>query len=246
MTQPQGGEDAVSNPATSVVEPTEQSPAVSRGWSPTSRPGTAQGPTGAPPLSFQEPEQAPSGGGTTVITSRKVGSSDPSGAAARDGRASWLTTGLVGLLAAVLAVGTVLLLLRYEDARATDAARAQGGLASRDSARTLLSYDYKSIDKDFVAGQALTTGQFAKEYRDSTSALKPVVLAANGVVRADVIESSVVEASPQEVTALLFVNSTATTDKQTGGQGPNIVQNRVQMHLVKVNGRWLVDKLQAL
>ena len=234
-----------------------------RGWSPSARPA-APAPTIAfsdasalPRTTDQPAVQAPPGavadpaapaGETAVITSRRIGLE---GSASRDkparaGRSSWLTTGLVGLLAALLAVATVLLAVRYQDGRATEAARMQGGLASRDAARLLLSYDYKSLDKNFAAGKAVTTGNFTKQFQTLTDTLKTFATDFNAVVRADVIESSVVEATPNELTALLFVNSTATSTKQSAGQGPNIVQNRVQMHLRKVGGRWLVDQLVAL
>ena len=242
MTQPQG-DDAAPTPEPSASGPTGQ-PVVgtSRGWSPTARPGAAQPPTVAPPVSFEDPEVRSSGGGTAVITSRKVGSV-PSGAAASDGRASWLTTGLVGLLAALLVVGTVLLVVRYQSARASDAARAQGGLASRDAARLISSYDYKTLAKDRAAGVGVTTGDFRKKYETSfDKVVVPAAKQVNAVVRADVIESSVTEASSSELTALLFLNQTTVTNLQ-GTTGPNISKSSVQMHMIKVGGKWLIDQL---
>ena len=115
---------------------------------------------------------------------------------------------------------------------------------ARTAAVTVLSYDHETLDEDFAAALALSTGEFEQEYaRTSEAAVRPVAEETRAVVEADVVSAGVVSAGPQEVRVLLFVNQTTTS---TRADGPRTDQNRVRMTMQKVGDRWLVSAVDAL
>lgn len=126
----------------------------------------------------------------------------------------------------------------------TEAARRDALTASRDAARVLFSYDYKTLAKDFSAGRALTTGAFRKEYENTTSkVVSDVATRYKAVVRADVVNAGVVTASPNTVVTIVYVNQVSTSTRVTGQK---LDLSRVRMTLQRVGGRWLVSSVQAL
>lgn len=152
--------------------------------------------------------------------------------------------------AVVLALLTVLVVLTgylgwqlYRDNQVANA-RQQGTLAARDAARLLFSYDYNRLDQDFAAGLAVTTGPFRDQYEKTTSTVvKPVAQQYQAVVKADVREAGVVQASPGRVVVIVFVNQTTTSTRVTG---PRVDQSRVRMTLKNQGGKWLVEQVDAL
>ena len=162
----------------------------------------------------------------------------------RVGRRNVLALGAALVIVALLAAGVVTLSLRLQSARQAEAARTQASAASRDAARVLFSYDFKTLDADFARGLTVTTGAFRDEYSRTTQrVVKDVALRYQAVVVADVVESAVVQAAPDAVTTIVFLNQ-ATTSTRVEGQ--KIDLSRVRMHLVHRHGRWLVDKVDAL
>jgi Mce-associated membrane protein len=126
----------------------------------------------------------------------------------------------------------------------TESARTAGLEASRDAARTLLSYDYRTLDKDFAAGKAVTTGAFQKQYADTTAkVVAPVAKDKKAVVKAEVVTAGVVRASANRVVTIVYVNQVTTTSLAAG---PKVDLSRVRMTLVRVDGHWRVSKVDAL
>lgn len=148
------------------------------------------------------------------------------------------------LAVAVLAVGVGALYQQARTAHLTEQARAAAMDAARSHAEEILSYDYRTLDHDIAQAKADTTGELRKEYANLTSKLvSPKAKKHKVVVRADVVGTAVVTASPERVVALLFVNQSTRSDLL---KGPRIDQNRVRMTLTKVDGQWLAAKLAAL
>ncbi len=143
-----------------------------------------------------------------------------------------------------MVAGVAYLGLRLRAEAQTESARNEAVAASRDAARLLFSYDHAKLEEDFAKGLSVTTGKFRDEYARTTSqVVTQVAKDYKAVVVADVVESAVVGASPDEVTTLVFLNQ-ATTSTQT--QGRQVDQSRVRMRLVEKDGRWLVAEVQAL
>jgi Mce-associated membrane protein len=151
---------------------------------------------------------------------------------------------LVGLLTLAMVAGVVYLALRLRDEGRTETARSEAVAASRDAARVLFSYDHATLDEDFERGLSVTTGEFREEYaRTTEDVVKDVATQYKAVVVAEVIESAVVSAAPEEVETLVFLNQ-ATTSTQI--EGRQVDQSRVRMRMVERDGEWLVAEVSAL
>ena len=167
----------------------------------------------------------------------------PASASAAVGRSAW-PLALVGALTALMVLGVGFLGYRLYTERQTEMARDEAVAASRDAARLLFSYDHATLDEDFAKGLSVTTGQFRDDYSRTTSqVVAGVARQYKAVVVADVVESAIIDAAPDEVTTLVFLNQATTSTQITGRQ---VDQSRVRMRLVERDGRWLVAEVQAL
>ena len=156
-----------------------------------------------------------------------------------------LVVGLVlaaALVALVVTAGLLTRQLRHDDA--TAAAQDRALAAARTEAQAFLSYDYRHLDQDFAAAKAGLTGRFASEYAaTSEQVVRPTATQYQAVVKADVISLGVVDAAPDQVVVLAYVDQTTTSTRLAG---PRVDANRVRMTLVPVHGRWKVAAVDAL
>jgi Mce-associated membrane protein len=154
-----------------------------------------------------------------------------------------LLAGLMALtLSSLAAFGLVAYRVRGD--QMVETARDQAAAAAHDNAEVILSYDYRHLDANFAAARATLTGGFARDYKVTTTKLvRPGAEQYHVVVKAEVASQSVVSASAHQVVVLLFVNQTTTSTRL---DGPRVDLNRVRLTLVKVDGRWLVNKVVAL
>lgn len=162
-------------------------------------------------------------------------------------RRRWLLVVLAVLAAASVTAASWLVALDAQQA-GVDRARTQALQAARADAELVLGYDHRRLDQDFAAALAVSTGDFATQYRRTTeSAVRALATDTQAVVTAKVAAAGVVEASADRVVVLLFVNQTTTSNRLTA---PETDQTRVQMTMVRAGGsddaRWLVAAVDAL
>jgi Mce-associated membrane protein len=155
-------------------------------------------------------------------------------------RARIVALSVAVLLAAMLA-GTFFWLDHQKTA--ADRAGRDGMAASVRAAETILSYDHRKIDADVAAASKLTTGQFRKDYTDTSKTVTPIAKEYKAVVKATVKASSVVSAAPERVVVLLFVDQST---QSTRVQGTQVDQARVRITMQKVGDEWLAAKVEAL
>ena len=151
---------------------------------------------------------------------------------------------VLALVALVLSGAVFYLLHRLNDARAVDEAGDAAVSAARVDAQDLLAYDYRNLDSDFARGLAATTGGFHDQYQKTTSQLvKPRAAKQRVIVQAAVINAGLISAHDDHAVVLVFVDRITT---KAGQKKPAFDQDRVRMSMTKVNGKWLVSKLDAL
>jgi Mce-associated membrane protein len=133
----------------------------------------------------------------------------------------------------------------YQDrqARQRDVAVRQSLAAATSAAQAIFSYDYRSFDTSVANARAFVTGQFAAEYAQTTTALKPNAESEKAIVRAAVSGSGVVSASPDRVELLLYLNQYR---RNTNITGEKVDQNRVVLTMVSVKGTWVVSQAIAI
>lgn len=157
-------------------------------------------------------------------------------------RLRWLAPPVV----AILMLGFVALFAWSEEraSRGRQEASRESVAAAEAAARAIFSYDHKGFDAAVSNGRAFTTGDFTKEYEQTTSALKPAVLSEQAVVRAEVSAAGVVNvANPEQVEVLLYVNQYR---KNVNIEGEKMDQNRIVLTMVRTADGWKVLQASAI
>jgi Mce-associated membrane protein len=124
-----------------------------------------------------------------------------------------------------------------------DTAVRQSLAAATSAAQAIFSYDYRSFDTSVSNGQSFATGDFAKEYTQTTTALKSNAVKEQAIVRAAVSATGVVSASAGRVELLLYLNQYRRNANITGEK---VDQNRVVLTMVQVHGEWKVASATAI
>lgn len=157
---------------------------------------------------------------------------------------------VLALLAVAAVTGAVLLGLRVQDAAVAQDARAQAPAAAERAAAAMLSYDYRTLPDDRQRASRYLTGGFKKQYLDNFTLLEKqadgtpgAAVQSKAVVKASVEGSGVVDVSSSGKTARVLVFVNQVSEKE--GADPQIFQNRVQMTMQDVDGRWLVSNLRS-
>ncbi len=167
---------------------------------------------------------------------------------ARPPRLQLVLRAVAVLVAVAVVTATVLVLVADRRQQQLADARTSATEAARSAAAVVLSYDYETLDADFAAAQEVSTGDFKKEYAEtSENAIRSVATQTQAQVKAEALTSGVVSATPDKVVVLLFVDQTTLSNRL---DQPQTDQNRVRFTMVRtvVDGqdRWLVSEVDAL
>ena len=106
----------------------------------------------------------------------------------------------------------------------------------------ILSYDWKTLDKDTKAAEAVMGPSFRAEYAKAMAGVKKQTLKNHVHLEAKAVATSIVSASEHKVVALVFVNQVTTAK---GAQNQRLDQNRVLVTLTRGEGEWRVSKMDA-
>jgi Mce-associated membrane protein len=167
--------------------------------------------------------------------------------AASPGPAAPLLRWPLALLAAMAIAMSVLLVLgslAVARHKATDVARRGAAQAAQRAAVDVLSADYRQLDGDIKRAESRLTPSFRKDYAQlAQKAFGQLARDNHLLLSSTVVGYGVRDASPNRVVVLVFVDQVSTTQKQPT---PKLAQNRVRMTMRKIDGHWLVDKIDAL
>jgi Mce-associated membrane protein len=151
------------------------------------------------------------------------------------------------ILVSALVVGTVglavgLYFLQYRPDRQIDDAAAQRAIrAASDGVVASLSYSPASMDTDFARAKSHLTGDFLAYYDKFTKeVVTPMVQQKHIAQTAVVVRAAISELHPDSAVVLVFLNETTTgKDKPEPLKTPS----SVRITLTKVNGSWLISKM---
>ncbi len=152
--------------------------------------------------------------------------------------------GVAGLVVVGLIVVVVVLGLDYRNDRAAEQARGDAMDAASRQAVAMLSYDFNSVDTELPKAADGLTGDFRDQYTALIQqAIIPGAKEKQLVVKVDVSAASIVSASPDDATVLLFLDQ-VTTSKDN----PQAVTtgSRIRVLLQHVDGRWKVSQLTPI
>ncbi len=170
---------------------------------------------------------------------------DAPAAASRFGKVWRLVlAGVAGLVVVGLVVAVVILGSQYRNDRAAEQARGDAMDAASRQAVAMLSYDFNSVDTELPKAADGLTGDFRDEYTALIEqAIIPGAKEKQLTVKVDVSAASIVSASPDDATVLLFLNQ-VTTSKDN----PQAVTtgSRIRVTLQHVDGQWKVSQLAPI
>jgi Mce-associated membrane protein len=206
-----------------------------------------------------EPESPPDGAETAVESPESTtdsaeapadGDARPSRMAAISrltarSREQWRSILLVASVIAAVGLAAVLFFLQYRPDRQVDDAAAHRAIqAASDGAVASLSYSTDHMDRDFANAKSHLTGEFLAYYDTFTKqVVAPAVQQKQITQTATVVRAAVSELHPTSAVVLVFLNETTTgKDKPQ----PLTTPSSVRITLTKVNGSWLISKLDPV
>lgn len=199
------------------------------------------------------PKQKPSKAERLAAKAERLRAADERLAANRAARAeagaqSSTPTGLVVALVAlgVVVAGLIAVLvvgyLSWQHQRDVNSARAAALKSAKTFAVDFGSYDYQHLDTEFAAVAKKMTPGFAKDYTSTSAKLKPTLMQYKTHVSAKIQGAGVTSVSTSKAVVLVFLDQTVQTSQSST---PRIDRNRLEVHLQKSGGKWLVSQLLA-
>jgi Mce-associated membrane protein len=154
----------------------------------------------------------------------------------------WRSILLAALVIAAVGLATGLFFFQYRPDRQIDDAAAQRAIrAASDGAVAVLSYSSDSVDRDFANAKSDLTGDFLIYYNKFTQeVVAPAVRGKHLTQTAAVVRAAVSELHPDSAVVLVFLNETTTSKDKAQ---PLTTPSSVRITLAKVNGSWLISKL---
>lgn len=151
---------------------------------------------------------------------------------------------LAGVLGAILLVQVIKGPGNFPKAEARENRSEAARQAADAAVPRLFSFDYRKLDSDFAAQQALTTGDFTDKVKTQTGpAVQAVAPKIHVVIQGVSLGSAVTDDSGPDVKVLVFLNQAVTSDLLAA---PRLDRNRVLATMRQVNGQWKVADVQAL
>jgi Mce-associated membrane protein len=160
-------------------------------------------------------------------------------------REKWRSILLVASVIAAVGLATGLFFFQYRPDRQLDDAAARRAIqAASDGAVASLSYSTDSMDRDFANAKSHLTGEFLAYYDTFTKQIvTPAVQQKHIAQTAAVVRAAVSELHPNSAIVLVFLNETTTSKDKSQ---PLTTPSSVRITLTKVNGSWLISKLDPL
>ncbi len=165
--------------------------------------------------------------------------------------ASARLTKILVTLCLVLVVATGLAWWRAADLAQTAApegvitstgARDSGMPAAARLTQQVLSYDWRTLDEDVMASEAVLAPSFRAEFAETMAGVRAQAAKNQVKLTASVVATSIVSATEKKVVALVFVDQ-LTTAKGTENQ--RLDQNRVLVTLDRNDGEWRVSNMDS-
>ena len=232
--------DAADKP---VEEPADEQPAdepVDAVDKPAEEPADEQ-PADEPVAADEQPAEQPADDATDEPA--EVFATDAPAAGGFRSRRMLVPIGLAALALGSAVAVAVLGWQAFSDAR-TQRAQDAALEAARTSTVQVLSYDSKTLDADLARSRGLISGTFAAKFEELASGvIVPAVKQQNLGTKATVARSAVIDAQPDQVRALLFVNQATTVGSDPA---PHTASNQVRVTMTWTDGRWLISDLQPL
>jgi Mce-associated membrane protein len=150
----------------------------------------------------------------------------------------WLLAG-VAIVTALVVGAAAFTATRPADESVEDATREAQSAAER-AVVPVLSYDYRTLEEDQAAAQAVMTSDYKAEYDKLFNLISENAPNTQTAVEVEVIASGIVRSGEDRVQILVFVNRPTTNKAQ---KEPVVYKDQATLTMQLVDGTWLVDDL---
>lgn len=124
----------------------------------------------------------------------------------------------------------------------------QATAAAATAAETIFSFQYDKLDEHLTASKALMTSAFAKDFDKIAPALTELAPQRKIQVKALTRESAALpcgdECSATKASILVFIDQARVVGSEDAD--PTVFANRIKVQMVKRDGGWLVNQIDAL
>lgn len=205
-------------------------------------------------------ENDPTGPSTARMTGETAEAQAPAPVAEPGAPTSpWRRVGVLAPLAVltVLALVSVIMAVtlthHHHRDQAIASARLEAPTAAQRALAVMLAYDYTSMTADLSRDLPYMTAayqkRFTKSFRlltQSKDGVASAVEQTKSVVTVSISGAAVMDAAPTLVHVLVFADQTSVHHAGSNKQEcPCVLQDRIEVTMVKQDGKWLVDNLQT-
>lgn len=170
------------------------------------------------------------------------------------GRGWGMTIGLIVAIGLLALVGTGELIYLNWDRTPTvstarpvvvgDATRGEAVETAARSTEEILSTTYQNYDDQVAQATQKMTGTFAEQYQQTADGIRDRFIAQRTQLQVKAVGQSVVQASPSQVQALLFLNQYV-QKVVDGQQKTDFAQYRALVTVVRTDHGWLVSSIDT-
>ena len=191
----------------------------------------------------REPEPGPEegGGGEAAAGVEPEVRPEPRDTSARR---RFLVIEAVSLVVIVgLAVALIVSQVQLSNQNSLNADRASAVAAAKGFAHDVATYSYRHLHRDFGRVESESTPSFRRDFIRSSDSLSKVLVQYKATASAKVLEAGVSSISSGKAVVLLFVNQSVANSTQ---QGASTDASRIEVTLVRGDGRWLLKDLKVV
>lgn len=169
----------------------------------------------------------------------------------RRSRTTWILVAVIAVLALV-GVAEVVYLVRDPDPTVSSQRPVVTGEVTQRAAveaaaratEQILSTSYQDYSGQVDKATERMTDTFAKQYRETAEAVEDDFIAQQMKLQVQAVAQSVVQASPEQVQALLFLNQYV-EKRQDGQPATSFAQYRALVTMVRTDHGWLVSNIET-
>ncbi|HXB37159.1 MAG TPA: hypothetical protein VNU75_05590 [Acidimicrobiales bacterium] len=142
-----------------------------------------------------------------------------------------------------LAVALVFSQLQLSNQNSLNTDRSSAVAAAKTDANDVATYSYLHLHRDFGRVESESTAAFRRSFIRSSDSLSKVLVQYKATASAKVLAAGVSSISSTRAVVLLFVNQSVANSTQ---QGVNTDDSRIEVTLVRGDGRWLLQDLKLV
>jgi Mce-associated membrane protein len=129
----------------------------------------------------------------------------------------------------------------YDQLNVVDGRNQAALSAARQAAVTLLTYDYRHLDRDFTAVLNGSTGGFKKDFASRQSTAKALFVQGKAIASGQVLDAAVASSTSTTATVLVVIDQSVKNVSVPSGTTKHY---RMQLKLNKVGSSWLVSDVE--